>query len=299
MFTHEEKYSKKHPIFYRNSDNFNRSIDSDLRFIISHLKSGSAIIRSKGIDYSIDAPMLLLVSEKCNLEVIDSEDAVFNSLYFHPKYTNNKLDFSHIRGDRTGLCHTDKQDLYQLDIFSHNDDDFQIVELNSFNNSQINSFLDSIAVKLIKQDIETWPCMSRLILMNMIFFIKGMEQKNGQEYKVVIPNSECNLHDVIQYLHVNYSRDLNVQVLANKFGTNRTSLNDKFKEEYNTTIIKYLRQVRIEKSLKLLIDTGLSVTEVAYDVGFKDVTNFGRSFKAIMSCTPGQYRSSKTELVTE
>ena len=51
--------------------------------------------------------------------------------------------------------------------------------------------------------------------------------------------------------------------------------------------------MRIKKALKLLESGSLSVTEVAYGVGFTDPKYFSRCFKAEMDMTPTQYIESR------
>jgi AraC family transcriptional regulator len=40
----------------------------------------------------------------------------------------------------------------------------------------------------------------------------------------------------------------------------------------------------------MLLDTDRSVTEIAYDVGFQDLSNFVRTFHRVIGCTPRDYR---------
>lgn len=67
-----------------------------------------------------------------------------------------------------------------------------------------------------------------------------------------------------------------------------------FKEALGCTIVEYLTGYRIEKSLSLLRDPDLSVTETGYAVGFTDASYFIRKFREIMGCTPRQYRNMQS-----
>lgn len=57
----------------------------------------------------------------------------------------------------------------------------------------------------------------------------------------------------------------------------------------------YLQKVRIDKAKKLLIATTLSVKEVAYEVGYENVSFFVRLFKSEVGHTPARWRTFEDE----
>jgi transcriptional regulator GlxA family with amidase domain len=59
--------------------------------------------------------------------------------------------------------------------------------------------------------------------------------------------------------------------------------------------IDFIKQMRIKKALKLMEDTSLSITDIAYKVGFADPKYFSKCFKAEMGMTPKQYANSLTK----
>lgn len=63
-----------------------------------------------------------------------------------------------------------------------------------------------------------------------------------------------------------------------------------FNELIQTSPIDYVIRVRIQKACELLKRGDRTITDVAYDVGFRDSNYFSRIFKKITDCTPGEYR---------
>jgi AraC family transcriptional regulator len=53
----------------------------------------------------------------------------------------------------------------------------------------------------------------------------------------------------------------------------------------------YIRNLRIEKSIQLLIAKKLTLSEIAYECGFADQSHFIRCFKDAMGMTPLTYRN--------
>ena len=57
------------------------------------------------------------------------------------------------------------------------------------------------------------------------------------------------------------------------------------------TVLYTYELYRIEQAVRLLNEQQLSVSEVAYNLGFADTHHFSRTFKRVMGLSPGKYRS--------
>ena len=66
-----------------------------------------------------------------------------------------------------------------------------------------------------------------------------------------------------------------------------------FKRHMNMTSIEYLNQYRLEIASRQLAETNLSVTSIALESGFNNISYFNRVFKRKFGVTPMEYRSSK------
>ena len=80
-----------------------------------------------------------------------------------------------------------------------------------------------------------------------------------------------------------------IEVSAEACGVSPRSL-QRYLKEQNTSYRKLLDQVRMDISLPLLSDNGLSVAQISREVGYTDVANFTRAFKRINGLTPSEYR---------
>jgi AraC-like DNA-binding protein len=65
-----------------------------------------------------------------------------------------------------------------------------------------------------------------------------------------------------------------------------------FKGRVKKTYVQYLTEVRIGMSCKMLIEDTLSISQIAYDSGFVNISNFNRAFKLNKNMTPLSYRKS-------
>ncbi|MNH10217.1 HTH-type transcriptional activator Btr [compost metagenome] len=58
----------------------------------------------------------------------------------------------------------------------------------------------------------------------------------------------------------------------------------------NLNFGEYIRKKRIDKSIELMVDPSLSLTEIAYLTGFSDQSHYTRIFNKFMGCNPSVYR---------
>ena len=98
------------------------------------------------------------------------------------------------------------------------------------------------------------------------------------------------VQQVRSYIDNNYfDVNMNQTTIADYFHITPAYLSQKFKDEYNISMIQYLYSVRIQESLKLLREKKLKVSEIALIVGFSNTNSFIRVFKQSMGISPGKY----------
>jgi AraC-like DNA-binding protein len=82
---------------------------------------------------------------------------------------------------------------------------------------------------------------------------------------------------------------LDISAIANM---TRNAFCKYFKKRTNKTYINFLTELRIENACKALQKTKeISVNEVAFQVGFSNISNFNRQFKKLKKTTPTDYRN--------
>jgi two-component system response regulator YesN len=95
-----------------------------------------------------------------------------------------------------------------------------------------------------------------------------------------------------KYIHNHYQESLSLEDVAANVELTPTYFTKMFKEQTKLTFIDYVTDVRIEKSKELLLNTKLSLKEIAYEVGYKDPNYFSRVFKKWTNLSPKHYRSN-------
>lgn len=99
------------------------------------------------------------------------------------------------------------------------------------------------------------------------------------------------LDNIMKRHHIN--PDFSVEELAEKLYMSSASLYRKIKAITGESPTDYLRNYRLKRAAKLLLDQSSSVTHVALEVGFKNLTHFSRCFKEKFHQLPSAYARSK------
>ena len=100
---------------------------------------------------------------------------------------------------------------------------------------------------------------------------------------------------IINYINDNYKNQAIVNELSGKLFFSRNYISALFKRDTGTTISKYIAEVRLSKAKQLLLETNSSISEIALDTGFFDISHFSRVFKEKYSESPLEYRKKYTK----
>ena len=87
-----------------------------------------------------------------------------------------------------------------------------------------------------------------------------------------------------------YAEPLDVRSVASVAHISPAHFSRCFRSVFGETPHRYLQRRRVERSMCLLRETGRSVTDVCFDVGFTSLGTFSRTFREIVGETPSTYR---------
>lgn len=94
-----------------------------------------------------------------------------------------------------------------------------------------------------------------------------------------------------QYIEVNYSEKFSLKEIAKKLYVNPYYLHRTFKDTTSYTLLWYHNFVRIEMAKVMLKNTQLSISFIAFEVGYNSLSHFSRAFKKLIGCSPSVYRN--------
>lgn len=107
------------------------------------------------------------------------------------------------------------------------------------------------------------------------------------------PHRDKDKSAILHFMATNYANpELNLEAMATGIGVSRTKINDVLKAELGFTFTSYLNKLRLTEAARLLAEKeDANIAEIAYSVGYKNVTYFNKLFKVEYGCTPKAFKS--------
>ena len=87
-----------------------------------------------------------------------------------------------------------------------------------------------------------------------------------------------------------FAEPLNVAALAKIANISEAHFIRCFRATFGETPHRYLQRRRVERSMFLLRETGDSITDICFSIGFTSLGTFSRTFREIVGETPSEYR---------
>ena len=89
--------------------------------------------------------------------------------------------------------------------------------------------------------------------------------------------------------------DFSVEEFSREMCMSRKALYNKILSLTGKAPLEFIRSIRLKRAAQLLEKSGMSVSEIAYDVGFNNPKNFTKYFKEEFNVLPSQYLANKEE----
>ena len=104
------------------------------------------------------------------------------------------------------------------------------------------------------------------------------------------PNSEIYLDFCVDYIESNIHKKITVEELSELLGVSQPYLYKLFSNKFNISTKQYITWHKINYAKKLLIETDMSITEIANSVGYNDILAFSKMFSSKEKISPQKYR---------
>ncbi|MFC3414556.1 AraC family transcriptional regulator [Algoriphagus hitonicola] len=134
----------------------------------------------------------------------------------------------------------------------------------------------------------------------IIRFIKILEAiATSSECKQIADAAYINTHkesekdrmgQVYEYVMQHFQTKVSLEKVAELANLSPSAFSRFFKARVNKSFSDFLTDLRVSHACKLLHDSDLNISEVAYKSGFLTLSNFNKLFRERMNQTPGEYR---------
>ena len=139
-------------------------------------------------------------------------------------------------------------------------------------------------------------------LQRMLLFIELLELLAEDEAASYITSERYNnlsslkdpqkIDKILSYLNEHYAEEVRLENMASLAAMSETSFSRYFKRTTGKTLSNYLCALRVGNACRLLRETEMSVSEIAFEVGFNNLSNFNRRFLEQQGVNPRNYRKA-------
>lgn len=103
-------------------------------------------------------------------------------------------------------------------------------------------------------------------------------------------SSQHRLKQMLEFIHNNYFKNITIDDIAESANISRSECFRCFKKMINTKPFTYLTDFRLEKSVQLLAETDIPVSDICYSCGFNHSSYYGKLFREKFGISPSAYR---------
>lgn len=149
---------------------------------------------------------------------------------------------------------------------------------------------------------EMLGCMSALkginavvMLLNILDYLSEASQNPiaTTNYPIKHTEREIDRIDKIYNFILNrYKEDISLDEISTKFNLSKTGFCTYFKKRTGKSFSEFLNEIRITHAAQALMDNETPIVEIAYRMGYKNLSYFNRRFKTIKGLSPREYRKA-------
>lgn len=167
-----------------------------------------------------------------------------------------------------------------------------------FENSTYGLFFEETVAKQIKKkllQLERTPPIKRVIslleILEILSSAKNFTKLSKKPSKTIVNSNKQNrIEPICNYINQNYMRKITLDEISNIASMAPNSFCRFFKKATDKSFTEYVTDLRIGNASILLIETDLPISQVCYNAGFMNLSNFNRAFAKAKNITPREYR---------
>jgi AraC-like DNA-binding protein len=103
--------------------------------------------------------------------------------------------------------------------------------------------------------------------------------------------AESRINHVLSYIGKNLSQELRETELAELVGQSVSAFSRYFRRHTGVPFVQYVNRLRINLACQLLMSGELNITDICYQVGFNNLSNFNRQFLSLKGMSPSRWRA--------
>jgi len=160
---------------------------------------------------------------------------------------------------------------------------------NAFDSNKILSIADSIIEANGQKAPFYRTCVKGYLLILLSELFKKMEFEDAKSH------DENTIKAVLNYCEKSYTGDIQLKTVSEALHISKYYISRLFSQKLHMGFSDYIGTLRVSEACRLLASKNMSITEVAFTVGFNSTRSFNRQFLKYTGMTPSQYRKNRKE----
>lgn len=212
--------------------------------------SGNAMFSINGSTYEVDRETIIHAGPNMKMEIMVTSREPWKYVEIHYKALSERSNYNQN---------------FNITIGENHKFDYMIQQL--------------IHTEKIPGDFNKLKCKSLFIQMVEVLLKSAKIEKS---------NNLVNM--AINYITQHYREPIAIAEIAELIGCDRRRLSNLFEKQIGMAPIQFLTKVRLKRAKELLLNTSISIQEIAEQVGYSDSFYFCRVFKKHFKLPPSKYR---------
>ncbi|MDO4701911.1 AraC family transcriptional regulator [Erysipelotrichaceae bacterium OH741_COT-311] len=258
-------------------------IHSSARFL--YLKKGKGTISVNGIEYKIVENCMIAIIPWDVTKITEVEEPLeFYKIIYNSNFINGYL--------RTIYNPTSSKISIFKDISNHPVTLFMEKEADKILEC-IMDLKDECGSEGIESAFESNALSNTYIISLLIRMMVIFLRMSKQNYISIAANKELNdINDIFRYIYSHLQEKITLEKLSKIFFMSESTIYNHLQLNLGFTFNELLNEMRITKSLDLLMYSDMSLQEISETVGYADASHFIRSFVSKHNVTPKEYRKA-------
>ena len=119
-----------------------------------------------------------------------------------------------------------------------------------------------------------------------------LSRENLKKFSIQLPTTDDQrLQAIVGQLRSRLNEDLTLEGTAMQSGMSVRSLTRLFQTKLHITFVQYIKMLRIIRAMELIKDTNLNMTEIAYEIGYSNISAFSNNFYQLTNMRPTEFKA--------
>lgn len=154
----------------------------------------------------------------------------------------------------------------------------------------LEKLIDCLSQSPLQKNVDEGFFLITLLFQQCLLELGNSLQKNTQH------EQSPHLKKALLYINEHLDDELRVPMIAQHVGINKSYLHSLFSEQLGDTISNYINRKRLEQACFLLANSELSITDVAFQVGYNSRQHFSQTFSRHYQISPQDYKLQKQNI---